>query len=269
MQFIEEYEARKALVASDRNARPASRPKPRHKADATQSPTRTVPRSRTVDRARVHAAAETTNRSKSRPRSSSAQRSKPVSTSTGTITSASAPASQAATLPRASAAAYTLQTESMNHARELEKEVERLRRELKAEARGRLDDAARRDEVESSRAGSMQATVAKLRVQIDASKRREEEAKNRIKEEVNSLTSLPASQNDDNPFKDIYLPYLPDRLMLDMSGVPNIKRECAPEDLTRQIIGLEMKPIKKGKVLTSDEWNAQEDNLYAVKNFRY
>ena len=182
MQFIEEYEARKALVASDRNARPASRPKPRHKADATQSPTRTVPRSRTADRARVHAAAETTNRSKSRPRSSSAQRSKPVSTSTGTFTSASAPASQAATLPRASAAAYTLQTESMNHARELEKEVERLRRELKAEARGRLEDAARRDEVESSRAGSMQATVAKLRVQIDASKRREEEAQTALNE---------------------------------------------------------------------------------------
>ena len=174
MRFIEEYEARKALVVSDRNARPASRRKRPDKADATQSPTRTVPRSRTVDRARVDAAAETTNRSKSRPRSSSTHRSKPVSTYSCTFTGAST-APQAATLPRDSAAAYASQTEGMNYARELEKEVERLRRELKAEARGRLEDTARRDEVESSRAGSMQATVAKLRVQLDASKRREEE----------------------------------------------------------------------------------------------
>jgi len=60
--------------------------------------------------------------------------------------------------------------------------VERLRRELKVEARGRLQDAARRAEADSSRSGSMQATVAKLRVQLDAAKKREEQAQEALSE---------------------------------------------------------------------------------------
>ena len=178
MQFIQEYEARRALVSSDRNARPPSRPKRRHNAGSAQSPSRTGTRSRTVDRpTRIGAAPETSNRPRSRPRSSSAHRSKPVPTSnTGMSTSDSTHEPQAVALSRPGTAAYTSLAESRSYARELEKEVDRLRRELKAEVRGRLEDAARRDEVESSRSGSMQATVSKLRVQLDASKRREEQA---------------------------------------------------------------------------------------------
>jgi len=100
-------------------------------------------------------------------------------------------------------------------------------------------------------------------------KRRKEEAKKRIMEEADSLPSLPASQNDFDDFDGLELPYISEREMLDMSDVPNIIRECEPENVTRQFIGLEMKPTKKGKVLTSDEWNAQSGNLYAVKNFFY
>ena len=99
-------------------------------------------------------------------------------------------------------------------------------------------------------------------------KRREEEAKKRIMEEANSLPSLPASQNGFDDFDGLELPYISEREMLNMDNVPNIIRKCEPENVTRQVIGLEMKPTKKGKVLTSDEWNAQSDKLYATKNFR-
>ena len=61
-------------------------------------------------------------------------------------------------------------------------------------------------------------------------KRREEEAKKRIKEEVNSSTSLPASQNDVNPFKDLYIPDFTDQEMRDMRPVGTIIRKCEPED---------------------------------------
>ena len=108
-----------------------------------------------------------------------------------------------------------------------------------------------------------------VRVEIDFSeeqKRLEEEAKKQIEEEAKLSPPLQDVAND---FEGVQLPYLTDQGMRDMKSVGTIIRKCESEDLTRQVIGLEIRPEKKGKVLTSDEWNAQSDNLYATKNFRY
>ena len=199
MKFIEEYEARKALVSSARtNTRSSSRPREAHQqqeqqrrrnAERVASPTSgsgrgrctgaSASRSKSINRTAVNRppapAASSARTSTSRPRSGSARR-KPTSSA------AAANQAPATTTPRTNAVAYASLAESRSRVKDLDKEVEQLRCELKVEARGRADDTARRAELEMASPGSMQAKVAKLRVQLDAAKRREHEAQSAFEE---------------------------------------------------------------------------------------
>ena len=185
MRFIEEYETRKALVAVNRRPVSRGRRKPRPASAPGQSSAQVAP-PKAADAAAPRAPA---TRGQSRGRSRAAAK---VAPPKATEPAASRPgakkgAKKAKAAPaKAKAGGGKAAPGAPGRVRELEAEVDRLRRELKAEAADRLKwqqqaaKLARTAGSESSRSGSMQATVAKLRVQVDAARRREQEARSEL-----------------------------------------------------------------------------------------
>ena len=189
MRFIEEYETRKALVAVNRRPVSRGRRKPRpasapdHQSSAKAAPPKAAdagapraPATRGQSRGRSRAAAKVAP-----PKAAEPAASRPGAKK-GAKKAKAAPAAKA----KAKAGGGKAAPAAPGRVRELEAEVDRLRRELKAEAADRLKwqqqaaKLARTAGSESSRSGSMQATVAKLRVQVDAARRREQEARSEL-----------------------------------------------------------------------------------------